>query len=328
MECTFPARSRCSPERHARSLGAHRAGAGVACMLHAAVIYRAAYTFCCGCGCGSLAGPGLDWLLHSAERISKIDGAVSANKALFAYRQVRPIDTVIVRAALETVMGLIILVSILIVLALFGRQIAPEYPMESILSFIGLILSGLGIGLIISVFSDLVPEFASLMNFIFKPLYLLSGAIFPLSVIPIKYREWAFLNPFAHGLELLRSSFFSTYHSAPEANFEYLYSFAIASIFWFSTAFEIFTAAEGSMIVVNDVHKRYQTPHGAGRWILKGVSFSIPSSVSVGLVGRNGAGKSTLLNLIGGVDTPTRGTVNRYCRVSWPMGYGGGCRGR
>lgn len=77
------------------------------------------------------------------------------------------------------------------------------------------------------------------------------------------------------------------------------------------------------MIVVNDVHKRYQTPHGAGRWILKGVSFSIPSSVSVGLVGRNGAGKSTLLNLIGGVDTPTRGTVNRYCRVSWPMGYGG-----
>ncbi|KGG92191.1 ABC transporter [Comamonas thiooxydans] len=159
-------------------------------------------------------------------------GAVSANKALFAYRQVRPIDTVIVRAALETVMGLIILVSILIVLALFGRQIAPEYPMESILSFIGLILSGLGIGLIISVFSDLVPEFASLMNFIFKPLYLLSGAIFPLSVIPIKYREWAFLNPFAHGLELLRSSFFSTYHSAPEANFEYLYSFAIASIFF------------------------------------------------------------------------------------------------
>ncbi|KGG92190.1 sugar ABC transporter ATPase [Comamonas thiooxydans] len=81
------------------------------------------------------------------------------------------------------------------------------------------------------------------------------------------------------------------------------------------------------MIVVNDVHKRYQTPHGAGRWILKGVSFSIPSSVSVGLVGRNGAGKSTLLNLIGGVDTPTRGTVNRYCRVSWPMGYGGGLQG-
>ncbi|KGG81922.1 ABC transporter ATP-binding protein [Comamonas thiooxydans] len=81
------------------------------------------------------------------------------------------------------------------------------------------------------------------------------------------------------------------------------------------------------MIIVNNVHKRYQTPHGAGRWILKGVNVSIPSKVSVGLVGRNGAGKSTLLNLIGGIDAPTRGTVERRCRVSWPMGYGGGLQG-
>ncbi|MCO8248564.1 ABC transporter ATP-binding protein [Comamonas thiooxydans] len=81
------------------------------------------------------------------------------------------------------------------------------------------------------------------------------------------------------------------------------------------------------MIIVSDVHKRYQTPHGAGRWILKGVDLTIPSKISVGLVGRNGAGKSTLLNLIGGVDTPTRGVVERRSRVSWPMGYGGGLQG-
>jgi len=81
------------------------------------------------------------------------------------------------------------------------------------------------------------------------------------------------------------------------------------------------------MIIVDDVHKRYQTPHGAGRWILKGVNITIPANISVGLVGRNGAGKSTLLNLIGGVDTPTRGVVERRSRVSWPMGYGGGLQG-
>lgn len=81
------------------------------------------------------------------------------------------------------------------------------------------------------------------------------------------------------------------------------------------------------MIIVDGVHKRYQTPHGVGRWILKGVDLTIPTKISVGLVGRNGAGKSTLLNLIGGVDTPTRGTVERRSRVSWPMGYGGGLQG-
>jgi capsular polysaccharide transport system ATP-binding protein len=78
------------------------------------------------------------------------------------------------------------------------------------------------------------------------------------------------------------------------------------------------------MIIVDDVYKRYRSDHGMGKWVLQGVSFTIPPKLNVGLVGRNGAGKSTLLRLIGGIDTPTRGLVERRCNVSWPMGFGGG----
>ena len=81
------------------------------------------------------------------------------------------------------------------------------------------------------------------------------------------------------------------------------------------------------MIIVTDVYKRYRTDHGMGKWVLQGVSLTIPPKVNVGLVGRNGAGKSTLLGLIGGIDMPTRGRVERRCRVSWPMGFGGGLQG-
>lgn len=81
------------------------------------------------------------------------------------------------------------------------------------------------------------------------------------------------------------------------------------------------------MILVEDVHKRYQTDHGPGKWVLRGVTLTIPAGVSVGLVGRNGAGKSTLLRLIGGVDHPTRGRIERLSRVSWPMGAAGGLQG-
>ena len=63
------------------------------------------------------------------------------------------------------------------------------------------------------------------------------------------------------------------------------------------------------MIIVDDVHKRYRTPHGVSRWILEGVSFTIPANLNVGLVGRNGAGKSTLLNLIAGLTLPTTGAL-------------------
>jgi capsular polysaccharide transport system ATP-binding protein len=81
------------------------------------------------------------------------------------------------------------------------------------------------------------------------------------------------------------------------------------------------------MIIVEDVHKRYQTTHGPGKWVLQGVSFTIPPKLNVGLIGANGAGKSTLLRIIGGVDQPNKGRVERHCRVSWPMGFGGGLQG-
>ncbi|WP_322995290.1 ABC transporter ATP-binding protein [Castellaniella sp.] len=77
------------------------------------------------------------------------------------------------------------------------------------------------------------------------------------------------------------------------------------------------------MIVVKDVHKRYRTRHGVGPWVLRGINLAIPVGVNVGLIGPNGAGKSTLLRLIGGIDRPDRGHIQRLCRVSWPMGQGG-----
>ncbi len=77
------------------------------------------------------------------------------------------------------------------------------------------------------------------------------------------------------------------------------------------------------MIIVHDVHKRYNSLQGVSDWILRGVNFTIPPKLSVGLIGKNGAGKSTLLRIIAGSDQPTRGYVERLCRMSWPMGDGG-----
>jgi capsular polysaccharide transport system ATP-binding protein len=81
------------------------------------------------------------------------------------------------------------------------------------------------------------------------------------------------------------------------------------------------------MIVVEDVFKRYRTDHGPGKWVLEGISFTVPQNTNIALIGRNGAGKSTLLKLIGKVDVPTRGHISRDCRVSWPLGFGGGLQG-
>ena len=77
------------------------------------------------------------------------------------------------------------------------------------------------------------------------------------------------------------------------------------------------------MILIENVHKRYMTEHGAGKWVLQNINLVIPSRQNVGLIGVNGAGKSTLLRIICGADYPTKGLVDRQCRVSWPLGLGG-----
>jgi capsular polysaccharide transport system ATP-binding protein len=74
------------------------------------------------------------------------------------------------------------------------------------------------------------------------------------------------------------------------------------------------------MIVLNDVHKRYWTRRGEPHWVLKGITMTFPRDTNVGIIGRNGAGKSTLLRLMAGLDTPTRGTIERKVRLSWPLG--------
>ncbi|GHB11309.1 ABC transporter ATP-binding protein [Salinicola rhizosphaerae] len=80
------------------------------------------------------------------------------------------------------------------------------------------------------------------------------------------------------------------------------------------------------MIEIRNLYKRYHNHHGS-QWVLKDINLTIPSGVSVGLLGRNGAGKSTLLRLIGGMDSPDRGAIVRESRVSWPIGLAGGFQG-
>lgn len=80
------------------------------------------------------------------------------------------------------------------------------------------------------------------------------------------------------------------------------------------------------MIELRNVTKYYQTKHER-KYILDNVTFTIPSGVNVGILGRNGAGKSTLLRMLGGIDFPNSGFISSPNSFSWPMGLAGGFQG-
>lgn len=162
---------------------------------------------------------------------TQTQNAVGPNQGLFTYRQVKPVDTVLVRAALEGFLTLLVAVILLGGATLFGIKSIPEDPLSVLEAFFGLWLLGMGWGLIASVASELIPELGRVISFAMTPLYFASGVIFPFTVVPQPYRDWLLLNPVVHGLEAARLGFAPYYHAVPELNVGYLYGFALVTIF-------------------------------------------------------------------------------------------------
>jgi len=63
-----------------------------------------------------------------------------------------------------------------------------------------------------------------------------------------------------------------------------------------------------SLVTIRELHKEFR--RGSERIdVLHGVNLEIPQGDFLALMGPSGSGKTTLLNLMGGLDTPTSGTV-------------------
>jgi len=63
-----------------------------------------------------------------------------------------------------------------------------------------------------------------------------------------------------------------------------------------------------TLVKVRDLHKVYY--RGSEQIdVLQGITLDIPAGDFLALMGPSGSGKTTLLNLIGGLDTPTKGSI-------------------
>jgi len=82
------------------------------------------------------------------------------------------------------------------------------------------------------------------------------------------------------------------------------------------------------VILLENVSKYYEMKgRNERRWILRDTTAVIRPGDRVGILGRNGAGKSTLMRVLGGVEHPNSGRVERRMSVSWPLAHGIGVHG-
>lgn len=161
----------------------------------------------------------------------QVSQAIAGNLALFAFRQVKPIDMMIVRALLE---GLVIVVVYLVLSLGFyflGLDLLPDDGLLVIAAFFGLWLLGFAFGVVLAVMGELMPESAKMVSMLLLPLYWLSCVMFPLASVPEPYRHLLLFNPVVHGIELCRVGMASYYHQVPALSLSYLYGCSLVLLY-------------------------------------------------------------------------------------------------
>jgi capsular polysaccharide transport system permease protein len=155
---------------------------------------------------------------HLAMRL--MDG-IEANRGLFSYRQVKPLDTLLSRACIEALMNLLVYAFTLGILAWLGFSVVPAGPLEMMGVNVVLLLLGTGLGILFAVLTHERPRLRSFVRMTMMPLYFASGVIFQVDVLPREYLDWLLLNPLLHLVELSRHAFLPVYVPAQGINMLY-----------------------------------------------------------------------------------------------------------
>ena len=88
-------------------------------------------------------------------------------------------------------------------------QIALAIPVMYLMAF-----ASTSLGILIASRMTSFEGFGTIANFVIMPLFLLSGAVFPLDRVPPWLKMVAHLNPFTYGVDLLRGIFSGVQHYA------------------------------------------------------------------------------------------------------------------
>lgn len=156
--------------------------------------------------------------------------AFSANKALFVYKQVKPIDVLVTRALVE----FLIYICALSVLFMIGWYFNFDVSIQNIALFVGaylwITIFGLSLGITFAILSEFFENLKKIVKLIFLPLFFISGIFFSVESLPVALREWLLYNPVLHFMELIHGSYFSVLDTN-YVDYQYMFFWTVFPLF-------------------------------------------------------------------------------------------------
>lgn len=154
-----------------------------------------------------------------------------ANRALFSYKQVKPIDTLFSRFLLE----FLVMSAAIIVFICFGMyvgfSIIPKDFAMVLLAVIWLGFFAFGIGVLFAVIASFYETFAKIIGFLSTPLFFLSGLLYTVESLPQTARELVLYNPVIHFIEMIHGNYFLVLDTR-YVDYEYMMYWTIVPLFF------------------------------------------------------------------------------------------------
>ncbi len=155
---------------------------------------------------------GIAPFLYFRKVITQSMGAVSANRNLLIYRQVRVFDAFLSRFILEAITSLIVLLSLILGSWWLGYEVEVVDFLKFLMIYGLLSFFAFGLGLIFGVLNTLYPEPGKFFPMVLRPLMFISATFFSINEIPGNLQQLLLWNPLIHAFELMRSCFSSSYN--------------------------------------------------------------------------------------------------------------------
>ncbi|WP_440028427.1 ABC transporter permease [Chromobacterium amazonense] len=137
--------------------------------------------------------------------------AMEANRGLFSYRPVHPVDAVLARTLLELLTQMTCFIVVLSGLKLMDEPMSFDDITIAITIWVALAILSQGVAFIFMVLGSSFKAADKLLPILIRPLYFASGVMFPLHVIPPDYRWLVDWNPLLHAFELMRHALSPSY---------------------------------------------------------------------------------------------------------------------
>jgi capsular polysaccharide transport system permease protein len=163
---------------------------------------------------------------------STLMNGAKSNLGLFGYRQVKPLDTLIARAILETLIDFLVFVICIVLMDRIGfRPAVPDQPLAYLGVWLAFFLLGSGFGLVLSTLIGPAPKLGTVISLMSLPLMVFSGAIMPLPNLPQEYMNMLLMNPLMHLVELARAYYIKGY--SPIQGVGFVVPLTYTLVFWF-----------------------------------------------------------------------------------------------